>query len=210
MKERPILFNGAMVRALLAGRKTQTRRVAKVERIDEHPQHAGLQIATMRNGQQYWLNCQEDHPSHITKGCPYGQPGDRLWVRETWQRAGGNTGYWYAATDSKADDGESPVGRWRPSIHMPRAACRLTLDVTGVRLERLKDITYEDALAEGIEFDPGEGGFFYVPGLPGCTSDTAAGSYRLLWEAINGADSWTANPWVWVPSFDVIYGGGLC
>lgn len=189
MKERPILFNGPMVRALLDGSKTQTRRIAKLP----HQNPLGVWESFDWGGPNGGRTAQgETVPAqkaiaHTRTGeiicCPYGQPGDRVWVRETWQRAGGNTGYWHRATDDKADDGNSPVSSWRPSIHMPRAASRITLEIVSVRVERLQDISHSDAMAEGMAWDD------------------AVFDYRTLWESINGPGSWDANPWVWVVEF---------
>ena len=176
--ERPILFSAPMVRAILAGTKTQTRRMVNAK----------------------W-----------SARCPYGQPGDRLWVRETWQAVNGNDRARHIVTHPRPDRGwleyaatprlDEPAYKWRPSIFMPRWASRITLEVTGVRVQRLHDISEADARAEGIDFDPGEGGTFHVAGLAGCGSDSAVDAYRKLWEAINGLRSWAANPWVWVVEF---------
>ena len=151
--------------------------------------------------------------------CPYGQPGDRLWVRGSFcpiypQDPNYNGGqpleYDYAATyvhGFRLGDSLGMKKTWKPSIHMPRAASRITLEITGVRVERLQDISEADAMAEGIAYDPGEGGVFHVPGTAGCCDDSAIGSYRKLWESINGPGSWDANPWVWVVSFKRVEGG---
>jgi len=204
MKERPILFSTPMVRAILDGTKTQTRRAAKP--------------ATPRG----------------TNRCPYGVPGDRLWVRETWAPYSDNedpvrdvddaTCVRYRATDTLhmampdcmdtapidtyclAPHEQMPRGpwKWRPSIHMPRWASRIMLEVTGVRVERLQDITEEDAKAEGITEMPLQGG---LPGAwwtaQGCWANARdpVRAYRLLWESINGAGSWDLNPLVWVVEF---------
>lgn len=190
MKERPILFGASMVCAVLSGKKTQTRRIVKGLPVILNRETNALEVdtANMENGRFAKL-CP----------CPYGQPGDRLWVRETWQRAGGNTGYWYAATDSEADDGVPPVSRWSPSIHMPRAASRILLEISGVRVERLQDISPDDCIAEGVW----------------STDDRALGrgheavaAYRALWEQIHGPGSWDANPWVWVVGFCRLQEGG--
>lgn len=175
MKERPILFSAPMVRALLDGSKTQTRRVVK-------PRHLA-QIDLSRGG------C----VANWSKPMPYGQPGDRLWVREAFARIDGQTRPWietdYRATYQHGDRLGDTLGikkRWKPSIHMPRHASRITLDVAGVRVERLNDISEADALAEGITHS---------------TLNDPRVEYRWLWESINGPESWAANPWVWVICF---------
>lgn len=147
--------------------------------------------------------------------CPYGQPGDRLWVRETWQSVPfGPHRDWPGCPDLRPQkpsewnrtavviwraDGEMPGPEiWSPSIHMPRWASRITLEITGVRVERLQDISEEDAAAEGVE--PG-----YMPNSLGST--TCAGyrpMFARVWRDINGPDSWAANPWVWVIEFIVV------
>jgi hypothetical protein len=182
MKERPILFSGAMVRAILAGTKTQTRRIAK----GVHIVHAHTSEALTR------LDSAGPRIS-----CPYGQPGDRLWVRECWARDDEDGALMYRADlglGGSADDWERnrldgvPRFRWRPSIHMPRAASRITLEVTGVRVERLQAISIEDAKAEGVTFNP-------------LLHTDPRESFIHLWTSINGAESWAANPWVWVVEF---------
>ncbi|MFY3300201.1 hypothetical protein ACOTEY_00450 [Achromobacter xylosoxidans] len=193
MRERPILFNGPMVRAILAGHKTQTRRVVK-------PQPAGAWAAPGKTS------------------CPYGQPGDRLWVRETWAQN------WDQLSDTRMDrsyvyraDGEARALDngvelpWRPSIHMPRSACRLMLEVTGVRVERLNDISDSDCWAEGIEECDGaldEVEICHLAKAMGRTFEDPQPSYAALWEQINGPGSWHANPWVWVVEFRRIEDGG--
>jgi hypothetical protein len=170
MKTRPILFNGAMVRALLAGTKTQTRRVAK-----------GLALEWLSEGFE---------PAFVADDanglCPYGHPGDRLWVRETWRPV--NEVHADYAADYNASDLGS-LGPWKPSIHMPRWASRITLEIVSVRVERLQDISEGDAIAEGVGGD--------VTVTPCFSVDR----YRELWESINGPGSWEANPWVWVVEF---------
>ena len=228
-KERPILFSGAMVRALLTGTKTQTRRVVKP------------QPDTAHDGEPYWFiggyrvwGYRPAPAVPLRAGgnplpCPYGQPGDRLWVRETfiqgfpvdpltdslqqWDADGNELPKktWYRADNSDIgwidDDGWQVNVPWKPSIHMPRAASRITLEITSVRVERLQDISEGDAVAEGIEqmpcavpdtrlwrnYDPGNG---WTPSLA-----IPQNSFRSLWESINGPDSWDENPWVWVVAF---------
>lgn len=188
MRERPILFSGPMVRALLAGTKTQTRRIAKPVK------HPDL-------GNQYDAGALvlEREPQHvIDRACPYGSPGDRLWVRETWAygihamaaKRDEDGPFVYAADDTT----QGRLGdRWRPSIHMPRSVCRLVLEITGVRIERLQAISEADSCAEGI---PSKGLQFY-DGRPA----TAKDAFESLWNEINGPAAWAANPWVWVVAF---------
>jgi hypothetical protein len=209
VKERPILFQGAMVRALLAGTKTQTRRTVKPQfGPDAEPEEM---CATSSEGWQmaghsgrWWDVCEADDQRAIR--CPYGQPGDRLWVRETWRYREIGEGkhrelgaYVYRSTENV----DGFVEPWKPSIHMPRAASRILLEVTGVRVERLQAISDADAAAEGCPC--------YVCGrtMDGRSEDDChcfhrkadARDYRDLWESINGDGSWDANPWVWVVEF---------
>jgi hypothetical protein len=174
MKERGILFSAPMVRALLAGSKTQTRRICKVRDVNGAPltSYMGDALAAL-----------------IRQHCLYGQPGDRLWVRETWQRDPLNDGkFLYRATQRC----ETVFDKWIPSIHMFRYASRITLEVTGVRVERLRDISETDAKAEGT-----------TPSIVGDDLEHLKyrAGYQTLWESINGAGSWAANPWVWVVEF---------
>lgn len=205
MKERPILFSGAMVRALLAGTKTQTRRVVKPQfAADAIPAEMG---ATNERGHQiaghsgmWWCDAEGNHEKAIR--CPYGQPGDRLWVRETfsddWCEYGHPVQY---RADGELDSDMFDAGvKWRPSIHMPRWASRITLEVTGVRVERLQDISEADARAEGaLECDPVSGREVLLAGASQRGSFVL--HYRDIWESINGAGSWATNPWVWVIEF---------
>jgi hypothetical protein len=194
MKDRPILFSAPMVRAIVNGTKTQTRRVVKPRKDPDYGCHlAPSEIAG------------DEHQARL---CPYGKPGDRLWVRETWNTSALclppiSEPYIYAA-----DLGPTGVGRWaanwKPSIHMPRAASRISLDIIAVRVERLQDISRDDALAEGIV--QGYGGF----GLPDGSHFHAADpriSYWSLWDAINGQGATEANPWVWAVSFNAAVSG---
>lgn len=210
MIERPILFSAPMVRALLAGTKTQTRRVVK-------PQPCAAVTSVylpFRDEPNNWHGYGDDLIRWLGR-CPYGQPGDLLWGRESWRVCGGREYEYqqdrcrvmYRATHE--EDG-FPLGwesyKWRPSIHMPRWASRITLEVTGVRVERLQDISEADAIAEGIERAViGDDWRRYsdaaseLAGLPPCVTPRA--SYQSLWESINGPGSWDANPWVWVVEF---------
>jgi hypothetical protein len=209
IKERPILFSGPMVRALLDGSKTQTRRVIKPKQ-----QPDGVVPGTDR---PFWL--QVKHGPEVPYPCT---PGDRLWVRETWSieclgRIGTPEGYdcsyelEYRA-DGATREFDCPPGTddsaylraydrmrgdWWPSIHMPRWASRITLEVTGVRVERLDDISEADARAEGVTIeDRHMNGYCAGEARP-----PSIRAFRDLWESINGAESWTINPWVWVVEF---------
>lgn len=181
MKERPILFSGEMVRAILDGRKTQTRRIYKPK--SGFPREDGEITPTSA---EQWT---EFGP------CPYGQPGDRLWVREAWNQSGmgwRSPGYGLGRMHYRADPDhgwQDYWGKWRSPIHMPRWASRLTLEITGVRVERLQEISNADCWAEGM-------------------SDATNPQQKLnrrwfseLWESINGPGSWHSNPWVWVINF---------
>jgi hypothetical protein len=235
MTERPILFSGAMVSAILAGEKTQTRRVAPISELTIRPCGDDLVSWVARfsrsvNGHRSTFSggrFSEAEARNIiaSQFCQHGAPGDRLWVRETWQYAGfTEDGYpfvryqadgaqrlhdrspseewserwldiWAGLSEpSNFDiDGTASDRRWRPSIHMPRWASRITLVITGVRVERLQDISEADARAEGVE--P-----IATHSRPGAIA-TCYGAYSLLWDAINGDGAWDANPWVWAIDF---------
>lgn len=229
VKERPILFSTPMVQAILEGRKTQTRRVVKPKPVVTTAQD-GFKFLTIPG-----LGAIDEF---IVNKCPYGQIGDRLWVRETWapvelgydyesgycdniqlanagdvlthfQDCGHHAGqewlgrkprfdFVYAATGQWEETTEDRNFPWKPSIHMPRKACRLELEVTGIRIERLHDITEQDAMEEGVYWEQHLG--FTVDGEEGNT-ESRVGEFSALWERINGAESWDANPWVWVVEF---------
>ncbi len=204
MRERPILFSAPMVRALLAGTKTQTRRVVKYQAPDLVDDDGWPLVDRSIDG-----------IGEVRAACPYGQPGDRLWVRESFMpiplaaAPGPSQTPWsiaYAAggqTELLAPSSYNPAlynyERWTPSIHMPRWASRITLEVTGVRVERLQDISEADALSEGIERHADGNGFHTEDGMR--YSDDPRESFASLWESINGPDSWGANPWVWIVEF---------
>ena len=200
MKEHPILFSAPMVRAILEGRKTQTRRVVKhaipreIKAIDPYLTRQG-------NEAFGWVIGHSEKYGRIMElagtKCPYGQPGDRLWVREAFRLSLAGGFYVYRADNGVEDRTAAlakndPSIRWRPPIHMPRCASRITLEIVSVRVERLNDINEDDAMAEGVEplLVPPDGGSW--PHFEG---------FRELWESINGAGSWEANPWVWVIEF---------
>lgn len=198
MKERPILFSGPMVKAIREGRKTQTRRVVKPSWIAAAD--AAGESWGPEGDQNYWAGV-----------CPYGQPGDRLWVRETHRFDGLDPRI--AIRDRRLDeisyradmisDSCCDSCTWRPSIFMPRWASRITLEVAGVRVERLNEISEADAKAEGIE-DVGDLWRNYTPDshyLHCLTLEQPRDSFRSLWESINGPGSWDLNPFVWVVEF---------
>lgn len=195
MAERPILFSGAMVRAILAGTKTQTRRVVKPQPYVDAQGNACWNGSNFgQDGRGPLLrSLASPVPSSRTKRvhCPYGAPGDRLWGRETWCPL--TLGFAYAADPIWNG---APAGRWRPSIHMPRAASRITLEITGVRVERLQDISEADAMAEGCSLE-----CMTPTGDDSGSAIHGPGGYIALWESINGPGSWDANPWVWVVEF---------
>ncbi|EPV0748190.1 TPA: hypothetical protein ACHFQQ_003532 [Enterobacter hormaechei] len=205
MKEHGMIFNGEMVRAILDGRKTQTRRVMKVQPSDGfHPTHNGYDLdlnahwytpgVVDKNG--YLQPAKKDvfgvADENEGYACPFGAVGDRIWVRETFspvpdhEEPAGCSAILYAA------DGNGPYGKWVPSIHMPRWASRITLEITGVRVERLNSISDSDASKEGCCIADMESG--------DCLSDV----FARLWTSIYGDESWKVNPWVWVIEFKVV------
>lgn len=228
MKERGMIFNGEMVRAILDGRKTQTRRIMKVQPSDGfHPTHNGYDLdlnahwytpgVVDKNG--YLQPAKKDvfGVADENEGytCPFGAVGDRIWVRETWAEAGAG------APDMKLYRANYPEHvpthyenvppadeiRWTPSIHMPRWASRITLEITCVRVERLNGISETDAEAEGIDMEA----LFDAQDCYDCIADhnmtgrpTATGAFKYLWESIYGEENWQANPWVWVIEFKVV------
>jgi hypothetical protein len=225
-KERPILFSAPMVRAILEGRKTVTRRPVKVQ---PHINASGnFCVGRYNYGQDLDGTPMTKH--FVKNHCPYGQPGDRLWVRETWgiinhdfdQR--GNAVDWEPDRPAKAtremrfgrgyysghviygadgpcewagdeDGGGEPRSAWKPSIHMPRAACRILLEITDVRVERLQAICRADIRAEGLECPPELASDDVSPNY----RDWYPAAWRELWESTGG--DWASNPWVWVVEF---------
>lgn len=199
---RPILFSAPMVQAILGGRKTQTRRVVKL-----------TEAGRVRRGGRNW---HPDDPNAIL-ACPYGQPGDLLWVRETWAKdiPGCPNGIAYRA-DHQCPHGDGPANpiKWRPSIHMSRAASRITLEITGVRLERLQKIADKDAIAEGAIFVD-HGLDRYRQQLPGWNMipaearrghsfclDRPRWAFLNFWLKLNPqCDHWRSDPLLWVVEF---------
>lgn len=221
MKERPIIFSAPMVRAILSGTKTQTRRIAKVP--------AGMSLTGYArdygHGAWTWHLAALSPPDEwVTLNCPFGSANDRPWVRETFARQARFAGaperdFIYRADGEQPepallDENLNPIltkggklaSSWISAIRMPRRASRIVLEVIGVRVERVQHINENDAIAEGVERTViGDAWRRYADeeteavGLPPCTS--ARDSYRSLWERINGDGSWGENPWVWVIEF---------
>jgi len=219
MKERPILFNTEMVKAILDGRKTQTRRPLpewqKPKQIND-PDFRHMQwMCTAQNHPRWGFGVFGETEEEAVKNlagvlvCPFGNIGDRLWVRETFalvpQTAYGSD---VSRIINPEDDGEiaiykaewdrSPPSKWRPSIHMPRWASRLTLEITDVRVERLQDISEEDAKAEGFMRMIADDALNFYP----CSKGTYKCGFAGLWNSLY--QSWNENPWVWVVEFKVI------
>jgi hypothetical protein len=174
MKEYPILFRTTMVQTILEGRKTMTRRLVKRTPLE-------------------WIDGAGFTPEFVALPdnhlCPYGYEGDDLWVRETWRPTMNSmpTGWPYDFRATAKEDGVPEEGPWKASIHMPRKVCRILLHNYGVRIERLQDITEEDAESEGVKLIP------YVEGY--------RGAFEELWKDIHGKGSWDLNPWLWVIKF---------
>ena len=215
MKERGMIFNGEMVRAILDGRKTQTRRIIKDCTVGRDQISKFIQI------EKKFIGCYpEDVPELIRECCPYGIPGDRIWVREAFRvhsRATDVATLVYKASERNSWTEQThrvPVAvcnkpatpeKWTPSLHMPRWASRILLEITDVRVERLNAISQEDAQAEGMELtgwrptysDPDSGGEVLTP----------YDNFAQLWASIYGDESWNSNPWVWVIEFKRVEGG---
>lgn len=209
MKFRQILFSTPMVQATLDGRKTQTRRLVKPQPIID--KESGYVFDGKHKN--LYKNDFYHEPWQIQFAqdfSPYGQPGDILWVRETFQFidfAGENNGYVYKASQNGKDWEENSEGwTWKPSLFMPKAACRIFLQVKSVRVEQLQDIIEDDAKAEGIKFLNNDFGYYGYGDFAGIgpMKLTAKESFESLWQSINGPDSWEVNPWVWVIEFERI------
>jgi hypothetical protein len=190
MKERPILFSAPMVRAILEGRKTQTRRAIPENLLDKYYDYDDWCCAVGGSGGS---DSRQYEKEYFLERCKYGQPGDRLWVRETWARYNIDQDSHDMAYKATVPSDWPKEGRWRPSIHMPRWASRIDLEITGVRVERLNEISEADCIKEGIapvslhDLD--------------CDSIAPSTHFKALWESINGEGSWSRNPFVWVLEF---------
>jgi hypothetical protein len=221
MRERPILFSAPMVRALLNSSKTQTRRIIKPQPITHPGMGCERLVMLDRKGREVLDTWIGDPMKFEASLCPYGQPGDQLWVRETWADVGstdpGLTVYRadYPVCVPAQYENVPPADaiKWKPSVHMFRAASRITLEIISVRVERLQDISEADCYAEGIQIscDQSRTPLVRITGkfpptkylVPGKTTleDLARAEYASLWESINGPGSWAANPWVWRVEF---------
>ncbi|OYF73019.1 hypothetical protein CI612_27805 [Klebsiella quasipneumoniae subsp. similipneumoniae] len=247
MKERGMIFNSEMVRAILDGRKTQTRRIMKVQ---PESNQLGLLLITDSTkhsdiGKYHWAesNATGNHVRSKLFSSPFGAVGERIWVRETWATLGNEEGCYVDWEDNLCKGDERSAARiyrasceqrpgdyglwsipddaywkphtkehkfegaWRPSIHMPRWASRILLEITDVRVERLNAISEEDARAEGII----DGGCLNCgePEPCGCANPEpdATDAFAYLWQSIYGQENWNANPWVWVIEFKRVEGG---
>lgn len=191
-KERPILFSGPMVRAILEGQKTQTRRVVKPQPIKQH------HIAHLNDpGWSSIFHVLTNRAVTVeTLSCPYGQLGDRLWVREPWAEGRASGLIYYLADEGMKYKKGACFDRWRPPIFMPKKHSRITLEVTGVRVERLHDISEEDARAEGVAA-------ISVADVPRQAAWSDRQDFSRLWDSINAKRGfgWEKNPWVWVVEF---------
>ncbi|MEF3027238.1 hypothetical protein V4B64_20370 [Klebsiella pneumoniae] len=250
MKERGMIFNGEMTRAILDGRKTQTRRVMKVQ---PESNQLGLLFITDSTkhsdiGKYHWAesNATGNHVRSKLFSCPFGAVGERIWVRETWATLGNEDGCYVDWEDNLCKGDERSAARiyrasceqrpgdyglwsipddaywkphtkehkfggaWRPSIHMPRWASRILLEITDVRVERLNAISEEDAEAEGIDMEA----LYDSQDCYDCIANhnmtgrpTVTGAFKYLWESIYGEEGWKSNPWVWVIEFKRVEGG---
>lgn len=235
-KERPTLFKPDMIGATLRGDKTETRRLNGFEKINKAPADWELVRLYNNDGLIYPVDqVSFKHKltgTFVTIDCPYGKAGDRLWAKETfyaygqwkqrWSDKKGrqewhfvdetwfyNKSYRYYDSPPGFIEADKKSLGWfkRPSIFMPRAASRLTLEITNVRVERLQNISEQDAIAEGVEQIEGSWRCYlncpeHAQGYHTRTSATA--SFMSLWQSINGAESWEASPWVWAVSFKKI------
>ncbi|HIF0960481.1 TPA: hypothetical protein ACXYR6_005471 [Klebsiella pneumoniae] len=245
MKERGMIFNGEMVRAILDGRKTQTRRPIKWK------QTRFTEIGEREDGSKWPWSEDAEHACDFWHPCPFGAVGDRIWVREAYRFPASlddvsptgvgemavATGYrkpwaptFYEFTGTFSDGWKgfetppkvSDAGKLRPSIHMPRWASRILLEITDVRVERLNAISEEDAQREGVHTEVWDQTVvasnyaardeffqFWSEGMPHYVemNQLYRSSFRSLWEFIYGAENWLANPWVWVIEFKRVEGG---
>jgi hypothetical protein len=216
---RPILFSAPMIRALIDSRKTQTRRIMKPQ---PQKNFDGWDWGWLVPGKNVtpgtaitWRDDHDPSPAFRHWYCPYGRAGDLLWVREAFIHGHpydgshfGKEKIWYRA-DNDLDEWQGEDGEmtehipWKPSIHMPRAFSRLTLEITNVRTQRLQDITPEDAIAEGLRIFDYKGLPAYAWKEDGNGHGSPKGAFWALWDHVNGPESWKENPWIWALTFKV-------
>lgn len=213
MRETGLLMKGPLVRKTLADEKTQTRRTRGLEGINRDPSSA--RFLGMKDGRAMFGHSIPEVPVPVGVRCPYGQPGDRLWVRETWAPPAtvcpGDPPAFYRATDP---EGSCRITKWRPSLLMPRWACRLVLELTDVCVERVQDIGPGDACAEGVEpmaweEDAKADALSGVDGGPGYfTPRSYRAGFARVWDEINAKKGlgWELNPWVWRLAFRRVEG----
>ena len=222
MTERGMIFNGEMVRAILDVRKTQTRRIVKgtdgaVKFCKEWDINGEEMFVVLGEKDHTGMN-----PVLGAISCPFGGVGDRIWVRETWARYNIDQNSHDIAYRATTPEDWPEEGRWRPSIHMPRWASRILLEITNVRVERLNAISEEDAQREGVHTEVWDQTVvarnyaardeffqFWSEDMPHYVemNQLYRSSFRSLWESIYGAENWLANPWVWVIEFKRVEGG---
>lgn len=224
MAEHPMLFSTEMVKALLAGRKTQTRRLITERNSSSSAILKELDFSTARkdlflknhgtNIEYLKVSRPEDGTRH--RVCPKYQPGDLLWVREVFRYidfAGDENGYVYRASENGMDWEQNDENwKWKPSLHMPKVAARIWLEIQDVRVERVQDISEEDAVAEGVEPYTYSGRISftaykdYLERTPQSLDDilNAKESYQSLWESLHGIESWRSNPWIWVYNLSIV------
>ncbi len=214
-KEKPILFSTEMVQAILEGRKTQTRRVIKPQ--PEWKDRKGLCSQgwswSDKNTKLSSYPEADSFSEAISLCCPYGNVGDILWVRETWQettwmtKEDENYGFIYRASENGKDwEDNTEDWKWKPSIFMPKEACRIKLRIVNVRVERLQDISEEDAIKEGVESFYSENlgkKLFKEYGYKNSYTGFPDISFKSLWDSINyDKFPWHKNPWIWVLEFE--------
>ncbi len=195
MRERPIIFSAESVKAILEGRKTQSRRVTKPQPLDSYLPDSDILKALKRIPQKTLRLRDKDNPEfiHVIPKCPYGQVGDRLWVRETWVQCS------YPSPSQeihyKASHNKALSEKWHSPIFMPRWASRVTLEITGIRVERVQEITEEDARDEGVK-----------PFMIDAFHATYLRPFELTWDSLNAKRGfgWESNPFVWVIGFKTI------
>lgn len=226
-QSKPIIFSAPMIRVILSGQKTQTRRLVKgsinsrLESENKLTADYPLSSCSSLDNRIATFRIQNSVDSYTTESipCPYGISGDVLWVRETWAKdvpgCESQGGYAYRADHSTGNDGPLDI-KWKPSIHMPRAASRISLRITDIGVERLQQISEDDVISEGLVRLSKDGGTTYkfgitdVDGLPGGVGwewqqwqQSPQKAFQHLWNSIHTDLDWDANPWVWVISFEI-------